>query len=554
MKKVLSILVFLSSILLVSACGSKTVTTKPINNKTTTEDFTPNTDKEIKEKTEYITPYVINSSGEKTYIESRNGAPYIALSTEVLFNLIKDADMKDAEDTEKYFKLASEYGFNTMDVPIEWSMIEKDDNVFDYKWIKAFLDYAKKYNLKLNLLWYGSLTDGQTHTANIPSYVSKNEAKYSKIANILRYGVFGDLVIMDWTDKDLLQDESYAIYSLFNYIYDWSKDNSYDPVVMVQIGQGTDRFVRWRIEQYELLDENGEYLDNEYSWNMINGYIKAISKAVKMSSYRALTRVEFCEQNAVTNYVRNIKDIETIDIVCPTYLHSIGNTVAGITNFKEEYSNMPIINAENWAKDYNDKQVLATMSIGGVGYVSFQLSNPSYYVSKAEGDLFRRYDYDTNEFVEINNRATLTKNIQLGLLKAYSVVASTKQSNFVPLGINSSLKTDIQNVYTRSGVMASYNKAKDGLGFIISKDNYIYAFSTCDAELLFTNVTFTTASEGYFDEFASWVNEGSVALTNSNLGISLEAGKLYRIRVNEFKELPTTIPSDYLASDESIRG
>jgi len=509
--------------------------------------------KEINDQVNHVVPYKINSDGEKSYIEDKNGVPVLLLSTEVQFNLIKDADQKGVEDCEKYFKLASDSGFNAIEVPVQWSMIEKEENKFDFTWVKGFLDYAKKYDLMVDIIWLGSITDGQTHTANMPDYIYSESEKYSQIANILRYGAYGDLVIMNWADEDLLSAESYAIYQLFNYVGSWATENKINPVVTVQIGQGCDRFVRWRVEQYELLDEEGQYLDQEESWKMINNYIERLASAVKKSSYRPLTRVEFCEQNAVTAYVRNIKKLESIDLVCPTYLHAVVNTISGISNFVEEYPEMPVLNVENWAKDINNRQVLATIALGGTGYVSYQLSNPTYYNCKTEGDLYRRYDYENQVFTEINTRAKDTKDIILGLEKAYVPAAKVKASNFVTLGLNSSLKTEEQKVYSKSGVFVTYNKAKSGIGFMICDDKYVYVYSTVDAFIELSNVTATVCTKGYFDANGEWFNEGNVELVN-NTSINMTGLTLYRIRLSQINAFPTEIPAGFLSSSDSIRG
>ena len=139
--------------------------------------------------------------------------------------------------------------------------------------------------------------------------------------DLFDFAHYGRVSIMDWSDDDLLERETKAIYNMMNYVYEWNhKNDLYDPVVSVQIGQGAERFQRWRITQYVVLDKEGNLYNANDAWAMVHKYLNTVAKGVKYSKYKALTRVEFCEQNSVVNYVRDIEQLEFIDIVCPTYL------------------------------------------------------------------------------------------------------------------------------------------------------------------------------------------------------------------------------------------
>ena len=99
-------------------------------------------------------------------------------------------------------------------------------------------------------------------------------------------------------------------------------------------------------------------LSSTDSWSMVHTYLNEVARGVKYSKYKALTRVEFCEQSAVVNYVRDVEKLENIDIVSPTYLHTIPAAKSGIKSFTDEYTEMPVMNVENWASDDNYKNYL----------------------------------------------------------------------------------------------------------------------------------------------------------------------------------------------------
>lgn len=548
--------ILLSCIFLLTICGCNTT-----NNSST------NANDDMINQTVYDEPYKqVTNSDSKTTIINRNNVPQIILSSLLRTDLLKNADFLTPKDMEDYFAIAKETSMNTIELSIMWSEIEPTYNNYDFSSIKYYLDYAKKYDLKVNIEWYGSFVDGETHSANIPNYINDDTSTYPLIMDMFDYANFGRLKIMDYTNENLLNRESKALYELMNYVYTWNNENDlYDPVIMVQIGQGVDRFQRWRVDAYKILDENGALMSRDKAWSIANTYLNAIAKGVKYSKYKALTRVEFCEQNAVVNYVRNIKDLEYIDIVCPTYLHEISLTKNGIKSFTDEYENMFIMNAENWANDINYKQTLATFGMGGSGYVSYQLSCPNYYPESPNGALYSRYDNTketlTEKFKEKNTRASDSKMINEALSKAYVAIANSKRQTFATFGLNNLINSKenderIQKIYLNNGLLLSYSNPKDSLGYAVFDNNYLYAFSSKDATLDITNCTITIGQKGYFDKNGEWVNEGNVSLTN-NSKLEMKANDVYRVRIASINELPssTTLKDDgYLSTLDSIRG
>lgn len=508
---------------------------------------------------EGITPYhqEVSESG-KAILLNRKEVPQIILSSLLRTDLFINADFKNASEMEDYFAIAKETNMNTIELSIMWSQIEKSYDNYDYTDLKCYLDFAKKYDLKINLEWYGSFVDGETHMSNVPNYIN-DSSTYPIIKDMFDFANFGRCKILDWSNENLLNREQKAIYNMMNYIYSWNLENdNYDPVIMVQIGQGVDRFQRWRVDAYDIQD-----MTSERAWNLAKKYLNEVGKGVKYSKYKAITRSEFCEQNAVVNYVRDIKDLEYIDVVSPTYLHEIASTKNGIKSFNDEYSEMFLMNSENWASDINHKQTLATFAMGASGYVSYQLSCPLYFPESPNGALYKRYnEFGTTleeKFVENNTRATDTKNINKALLDAYIGVANAPRNRFASFGLNNLLNSkeeSEQKIYLNNGLMFKYSNPNDALGFAISDGNYVYAYSSKDALLEIGNCTITMAQSGSFNKSGEWDISSSVTLENNSI-LNLNAGKVYRIRIASINDLPSaTSLKDlgYLTPLDSIRG
>ena len=549
-------------VLLITLCSCNDDSTNEKTNPATTPvSF------ELINQTEADTPYrqEISESG-KARIVNRKAAPHLVVSTLLRTDLLINADFLEPEDMEDYFAIAKETGMNTMEIVVMWSQIETAYDVYDYSDLECYLNYAKKYNLKLNIEWYGSFTDGECRSANVPDYIFEDEDKYSMIMDLFDFAHYGRVRIMDWNDDDLLERETKAIYNMMNYVYEWNHANDlYDPIVTVQIGQGVDRFQRWRVSQYKVLDKDGNLYNANDAWAMAHKYLNTVAKGVKYSKYKALTRAEFCEQNSVVNYVRDIANLEFIDIVCPTYLHEISSAKNGIKSFTDEYEDMAVLNVENWATDTNYRHILATFAMGGTGYVSYQLSAPLYVPDSPNGSLYDRYNPEgatlAEKFSEKNTRATDTKMINDALLKAYVPVSNATRKNFAAFGLNNLLNNKtgderIQKIYFTNGLLLEFSNPQDSIGYAIYDNNCLYVFASKDAELDVLNCNITVAQKGYFDELGEWVNEGAVQLAN-NQTLSIEAGLVYRIRIANINTLPDMSDLEnqgYKSTLDSIRG
>lgn len=557
-KRILSLIFALLMVLTVILCACDK---KPDDNGDDPNGDTP-VNKNMVNQTVYDAPYSFGKSASgKATLLNRRQVPQIMLSTLLRADLLKTADFMEAEDMEDYFAIAKETNMNTIELSVMWSQIEPEYDKYDFDDLKCYLDFAKKYGLKINIEWYGSLVDGETHTVNVPKYISGDTKTYPVIADLFDFANYGRCRIMDWSNAELLTRESQAIYNMMNYVYEWNQQNDlYDPVIMVQIGQGADRFQRWRVDAYGVKDGDA-LMSSSKAWSMVHTYLNEVGRGVKYSKYKALTRAEFCEQNAVVNFVRDVEKLEYIDVVSPTYLHEVSSTKNGIRSFTEEYADMPIFNAENWASDINHKQILATFGMGASGYVSYQLSCPNYYPESPNGALYKRYNPDgatlSEKFEQKNSRATDTSVINAALAKAYVAVANAPRATFASFGLNNRLgEGEAQKIYFTNGLLLNYSNPQNSLGFAVFDSNYLYVFSSKDAQIIIDNCSITVAQKGYFDASGEWVNSGNVTLTN-NTTLTLSANEVYRVRIVNISALPSqaTLKSDgYLSTLDSIRG
>mgnify|MGYP003307289564 CR=1 FL=1 len=505
---------------------------------------------EKEEKIIQQTPYrIVNNEGNKSTIVDANGAPVVVCSTLFRTDIFLNFDKITVSDLDDYFALSKATGFNYVDVPFMWSQLELAEDVYSFDDINTYLDMAKKYDLKLNLIWYGSFVDGQCNTVNIPEYISSDHETYPIIKYCFANACFGDCVIMNWAGKALLERESKAVKQLLAYVAAWNDLNDrYNPVTMFQCGQGIDRLQRYRVDDFNLIYEN--LMTIVQAKKMVREYVSAISKAAKRSVYCPITRVEFCEQSSVTNYVSDIKNIKTVDMVCTTYLESLSLVKQGFKNFSDRFGDvMPVMDVENFATDTNDSNALVSYAVGGSGFTTYNLSSPLYYpLQTLRGVMYLRKDFTKTtleeKFTQVNTRATDMKEVNEFVQKASVAVATTKKENFALFGFDRAAISSgdgTQKVYlgapNEEGLLVDYRaNTKKSYAYTMYTNGAVYLLSKSSGTIKIKNCHLFRATTGSFDQNGFWNKNEEVTIDEDT--INFEANKLYRIKINDVEELP----------------
>ncbi len=68
---------------------------------------------------------------------------------------------------------------NTVLAPVYWELLEPVKGEFDFTLYDQLIKQARKYNLKLVLLWFASWKNSMSSHA--PAWVKKNQQKYPRI-------------------------------------------------------------------------------------------------------------------------------------------------------------------------------------------------------------------------------------------------------------------------------------------------------------------------------------------------------------------------------------
>jgi hypothetical protein len=159
--------------------------------------------------------------------------PYLMLGGQV-----HNSDTANSDDLNKALDVLASWHANTAEVPIYWEAIEPKEGQFDFSSIDLAIQSARKRDLHLVLLWFGTWKNGESHYA--PEWVKRDKQKYVRVL-----GSRGEETeIISPLCRAAMEADSRAFASLMQHLK--SIDEAERTVLMVQVENesglfGTDR-------------------------------------------------------------------------------------------------------------------------------------------------------------------------------------------------------------------------------------------------------------------------------------------------------------------------
>jgi beta-galactosidase GanA len=117
--------------------------------------------------------------------------------------------------------------FNTLLAPVYWQLIEPRQGDFDFTTVDGLIRGARKHNVKLVLLWFGSWKNSMSCYA--PGWVKRDQKRFPRAE---RSGGSG-LEILSALSPNALQADSTAFAALMRHLRE--TDAAYRTVIMVQV-------------------------------------------------------------------------------------------------------------------------------------------------------------------------------------------------------------------------------------------------------------------------------------------------------------------------------
>jgi hypothetical protein len=162
-----------------------------------------------------------------------DGSPYLMLGGQV-----HNSDTANADDLNKALDVLASWHSNTAEVPLYWEAIEPKQGQFDFSSVDLAIQAARKRELHLVFLWFGTWKNGESHYT--PEWVKRDKQKYARVL-----GPRGEETeIISPLSRAAMEADSHAFTALLQHIK--SVDEAERTVLMVQVENepglvGTDR-------------------------------------------------------------------------------------------------------------------------------------------------------------------------------------------------------------------------------------------------------------------------------------------------------------------------
>ncbi|MCX6319013.1 MAG: DUF5597 domain-containing protein [Bacteroidetes bacterium] len=163
----------------------------------------------------------ISKAGGRTSL-SVDGKPFLILGGE-----LGNSSASNANYLRPYWSLLKEMNLNTLLVPVYWELIQPEENRFDFSLVDTMILTARKYDIKLVFLWFGTWKNSMSCYA--PLWMKTNPAVYTRTADTAGrsqelFSVFG---------KATLEADKKAFAALMKHIR--LTDQREKTVLMVQV-------------------------------------------------------------------------------------------------------------------------------------------------------------------------------------------------------------------------------------------------------------------------------------------------------------------------------
>ena len=505
-----------------------------------------------------VSRVVTNEVG--THIEV-DGSPFLYVGAQIRVDAFMNCDKLNFEEVEYLFAEAAKLGVPSVQVPVEWAKLEVEQDVFEYSYLFNILHLANKYDLKIELLWFGTNMCGDTHSYTVPNYILKDGKTYPKF-DATRTGEFwnyyGIMWFLDFDNPNLIARESNAITKMMEYIYEYdSTHGGRKPVIGIQVLNEADGFVRWRIDEKTVISrETGEKMTYEEGYQKVCNSMNALGLAVKACKYQVYTRANMTVStggnvftgttlNDAPDFVKMFNSLEGIDIVGDDSYNSSVKNIKGITRmFATKLTNNFAHIAENDGSYGNTASlILATVSQHG-GYSLYDLITSPFYVANNstnidQGIILFKKDSNGkniyNEFEYKKHYAT-TQNIIAGL-KLASNPYGVAPEDFIAFNIkNDNPQSSLTQSISSTNVVVEFTTANGAIGYAIDYGTYMDVYVTEASTIKVSNADVTMVATGTYTGLV--FNKEADVTPNST--IALAADTLYRIEYTSTGKISST--------------
>ncbi|MDD3322064.1 MAG: DUF4978 domain-containing protein [Paludibacter sp.] len=397
---------------------------------------------------------------------------------------------------EAVIKRAADDGFSTVSIPIHWREVEPVKDEFDWTILEKYLGWCKKYDIKMELLWFSWSSGGRVqflmnyggvYNTRTPDYVCSLDGKseFNMLRKTWEY-------TLDWRDTKLRDRETYVLSKIMDQVALWDANNG-NPQTVIGIQLGNEA------------QGSG---DNTASYSEIIDYYHNVGSAVKNSKYVIWTRLNcvswmtpgtISANEAKRNSGGTNIDFVGIDIYGTNASSIRGNMNGQLPHTGKNYSMIMEIDA----KDSSSPLYQIAAIAGGKGF--------NYYnMGFVDGN-----DLYTNSGTQLVERG------HIGLVRQRNKMISLANQDIA-------LKAHGQSLYifNYAGNSTATETGLDGISFTPAsvnaqaiairrnKTELILLSTTAGTFVLPSEYNIAAVSRGYIDKNNIWVKTSDLTISN----------------------------------------
>ena len=461
-----------------------------------------------------ITVSKVIHEGKGSYVEA-NGQPYLMYGIQMRMDNYLDLYGSTAPIFQ-YFEKASSAGFRDVILPLSWMRFETTDNVFTYAYVDSVLVNAHKYNLRIQLMWFGSNVCAYSE---LPWYINNDVVNYPKISATPWAPVV-------YSNPKLIEKEVRAVKSLMNYIniHDTEKR-----IVMIQVENEP--------------NHKGPLVDYWAGAQEVatKHMLDTLGKVIHASNSNMVTRVNLIGGYYDTTALKAIKGIDLFG--SDLYMDDLANYTTYLA--KLDYVSQVNHTPENGGHYTNGINLASAAFERGDGYLLYEIRTTGkkwldmydlgFFVGTLANDWVQRPFYnDVKTFNEM-------------IYKADKKIARCPKGNIASFNQANSA-TAVSETKTIGKYSVAYSSSNGGeaialvdeLGDIVllsHNDNSTFSITTLPSGVV--------ASIGKYDDANQWQETKTTTIVNHS--ITLMAGEVARIHQEvvtgdaEFEDLTSNL-------------
>lgn len=216
------------------------------------------------------------------YVLKVDGKPFYMTNVQLRLDKLRGYEGWSDDALEAVVRQAASDGFNTVSIPLFWREVEPVKGRFDWAVLDQYLDWCRKYELKMELLWFSFSSGGRIQwltrndnvteaewTLRVPDYVC--DTKGNSEFTIRRTE---DPWTLDWNDMRLRERDRFVLSKVMEHVYEWDRRHGCPHTVIgVQLGN----------------EAHGH--EDDVPAEAIVDYTSYLGRAVKESDYPVWTRM-----------------------------------------------------------------------------------------------------------------------------------------------------------------------------------------------------------------------------------------------------------------------